>query len=212
VNVLVGGAEAAARLGRVAADPAVCGAEGDAGDVLVDHADDRDEAIVLHTSGSSGVPKGVPVSHAGVTAFVDWMVREFDVRTGDAVAALASPTFDQALFEQLAPLCAGGTILRPDERASLSARKLVTFLHAGGVSCIYAVPSLYVRLLAAGSLPPLAALRTVLFAGEAFPLRPLRELRAALPGRSFANLFGPTETNVLAFHRLADDEPGDDPK
>lgn len=207
VHVLVGEAERADRLGRIAVDPAA----GPIGAEFRPAAPPPGaEAIVLHTSGSAGVPKGVPVSHEGVTAFVDWMSAEFDVRSGDAVAALASPTFDLALFEQLAPLAAAGTIVRPDDRTSLSVKRLGAFLDAAGVTCIYAVPSFFVRLLTATPLPAFADLRTVLFAGETFPVRSLRELRAALPGCVFANLFGPTETNVTVFHRLRDGEPGDD--
>ncbi len=206
VRVVVGHGERVALLGRTAVDPAACPA---GPPVPAVDAASESEAIVLHTSGSTGAPKGVPVSHAGVTAFVDWMSAEFDVRPGDAVAALASPTFDLALFEQLAPLAAGGTIVRPDDRTSLSVKRLCAFLDVHAVTCIYAVPSFYVRLSSA-PMPAFRTLRAVLFAGETFPVKSLRELREALPGRVFANLFGPTETNVTVFHRLRDGEPGDE--
>ena len=53
-----------------------------------------------------------------------------------------------------------------------------------------------------GGLAGLTTLRTVLFAGEVFPTPALRRVMADLPGAVFANLFGPTETNVCLFHRL----------
>lgn len=169
-----------------------------------------DAALVLHTSGSTGVPKGVPVTRAGVDAFVAWMCAEFGVRDGDRVAALAGPSFDLALFEQLAPLASGGAVVRASERAALSPKSLAAFLDVHRVPFVYAVPSLWVHLLRAEPFPRFEALRAVLFAGEPFPLASLRRLRDALPGRAFVNLFGPTETNVCTFHRLRDDEPGAD--
>jgi acyl-coenzyme A synthetase/AMP-(fatty) acid ligase len=71
------------------------------------------------------------------------------------------------------------------------------------------VPSALAQLQQRGALHGLASLRQMLFAGEVFPTPALRRTMADLPGARFANLFGPTETNVFSFHRL-DAPPAED--
>jgi acyl-coenzyme A synthetase/AMP-(fatty) acid ligase len=79
------------------------------------------------------------------------------------------------------------------------------------VSVSYSVPTALILLLQQGALERrhLDRLRLVLFAGESFPVSHLRRLMEMLPGREFVNLYGPTETNVCTYHRVAS-PPGAD--
>jgi acyl-coenzyme A synthetase/AMP-(fatty) acid ligase len=81
---------------------------------------------------------------------------------------------------------------------------LAKFIAAQGISVWYSVPSALVHLVLRGSLQTqnLERLRLVLFAGEVFPMKYLRQLVELLPGVELFNLYGPTETNVCTYYRV----------
>jgi L-proline---[L-prolyl-carrier protein] ligase len=158
-------------------------------------------AYILFTSGSTGEPKGVEVTHAAALAFARWARRTFRLGTKDAVAGLSPLNFDLSTLEVFAAALGGAALEVVPDALKLFPGALLKRLR--GVTVIYAVPSLLSSLvphLERGALP---RLRLVLFAGEVFPPRPLAAWMRALPRAKFYNLYGPTETNVCTFHRVA---------
>ena len=156
-------------------------------------------AYVLYTSGSTGEPKGVPITHANADAFVAWGCAHFDVGPGDRVAVHAPLHFDLPVFDIFVGLACGATVCPIDARTLLFPQAVARFLRAEAITVLYAVPSALIGLLnhsdlAAAGLP---ALRLVLFAGEEFQPAPLRRLVEALPRARVCNLYGPIETNVV---------------
>ncbi|MFD0690633.1 amino acid adenylation domain-containing protein [Actinomadura fibrosa] len=161
-------------------------------------------AYILHTSGSSGVPKGVVLSHRNARAFVDWTVDEFGLGPGDRVASHAPFHFDLSVLDLFATCRAGGcVVLIPESQVGLGGA-LNRFVADRRVTVWYSVPGALTRMLAAKNAPLLAEspLRSVLFAGETFPIAQLRRLRALVPDAGLYNLYGPTETNVCVYHRV----------
>ncbi|MCF3122466.1 amino acid adenylation domain-containing protein [Streptomyces arenae] len=165
-----------------------------------------DLAYVLYTSGSTGVPKGVMLSHRNARAFVDWAVAEFRVTSEDRLASHAPLHFDLSVFDLFAAAATGACLVLVPENHKALGLALNRLVVAEKISVWYSVPGALVRMLDARNSGELAscALRTVLFAGEAFPLKHLRRLRGALGGAELYNLYGPTETNVCTFHRVTD--------
>ena len=170
-----------------------------------------DPAYVLHTSGSTGVPKLIQHTHQSATAFVEWAVDEYAIRGDDRLSNHSSHHTCFATFDFYAAARAGAAtvILTPAELmmpASLSA-----LLERERVSIWYSVPTALVQLLVRGELESrdLRALRWVLFAGETFPEKHLRGLRELLPGARFSHVYGSTETNVCTYYHLpaADETP-----
>jgi amino acid adenylation domain-containing protein len=178
-----------------------------AGGVPVPRPDPDAPAYLLHTSGSTGVPKGVVLTHRNATAFVDWAVDTFELSTSDRIAWHAPAHFDLSILDLFGSARSGATLIPVPRRDRVFGAGLAGFLRRSRATVLYTVPSTLSMLTGlgpagAGPAQPtdLAALRLVLFAGEVCPQSTLRDLVGLAPGARLANLYGPTETNVCTWH------------
>ena len=173
----------------------------------------EEPAYILYTSGSTGTPKGVCISHRNALAFVEWAHAEIAAESADRFASHAPLHFDLSVFDLYAAFLSGACVCLIPEAISFIPAKLVEFVHSERISIWYSVPSALMLMEKAGLLDsPPAGLHTILFAGEPFPIEPLRRLRHALPQTRLLNLYGPTETNVCTFHEVGEiDEDADRP-
>jgi amino acid adenylation domain-containing protein len=163
-----------------------------------------DLAYILYTSGSTGRPKGVMLSHQNALTFVQWCAETFHVRPEDRLSNHAPLHFDLSVFDVYNAIEAGAAVHMVPEDVALFPASLAKFIAAQGISVWYSVPSALVHLVLRGSLQTqnLERLRLVLFAGEVFPMKYLRQLAEVLPGVELYNLYGPTETNVCTYYRV----------
>ncbi|MGH9476734.1 MAG: amino acid adenylation domain-containing protein [Terriglobales bacterium] len=160
-----------------------------------------DVAYVLYTSGSTGVPKGVMLTHAHALNFIRWAGQEAGLRPGDRVASHAPFHFDLSIFDLWASLSHGATVCLLDPVTARFPRAVAAWVQQLGITVWYSVPSALVSLEPdAGRMAK--TLRVVAFAGEVFPPATLRAWREAAPEAVFHNWYGPTETNVCAHYCL----------
>ena len=169
-----------------------------------------DAALMLFTSGSTGQPKGVVLSHRAVAAFVQWTVEEFGIGPSDRIASPSPLGFDLSTFDIFGMAASGAACVIVPESITWMPRFLVHFVRETRISCLYSVPSILAGMLLEGGLAEAGApdLRVVLFAGEVFPSPKVARLQAALPQAVCANLYGPTETNVVTWHLVPKDFDG----
>lgn len=165
---------------------------------------ETDLAYILYTSGSTGAPKGVMISHRTILTFVRWSVDTFQMTPEDRVTSQAPLHFDLSTFDLYATIKAGATIVLIGERLAALPVQLSDLLQNERITITYLVPSILSLMVNYGKLDShdFSRLRLVLFAGEVFPLRYLRRLAAALPHVALYNLYGPTETNVCTYYQV----------
>ncbi|AQZ69502.1 Siderophore biosynthesis non-ribosomal peptide synthetase modules [[Actinomadura] parvosata subsp. kistnae] len=159
----------------------------------------EDLAYVTYTSGSTGAPKGVEVTHGGLAALVAGMISTLRLGPADVQPAVASLSFDASASELWSVLAAGGTSVVVDRATATDGHALAEVITASGATVIDLVPTSYRMLIAAGWAGG-PALRAVA-GGEA--LDPALAEQILLRVGELWNAYGPTETTVTStLHRV----------
>jgi amino acid adenylation domain-containing protein len=164
-----------------------------------------DVAYVLYTSGSTGFPKGVMVTHGNIRNYIDWAISYFGITAQDRILGTAPFHFDMSTFDIFSSLAAGATFCVATEEHLLFPENLVRFIEGEGITIWKAVSSLLMYLCRAGVVRPgrMPSLRTVIFAGEALHPQYLAMWMECLPEKKYFNAYGPTEaTGISLCHQV----------
>lgn len=163
-----------------------------------------DTAIILTTSGSTGIPKLVPIATGAIERFADWAAARFDITSGAVVLNYAPLNFDLCLLDVWTTLHHGGTVVLVDTITATHGDRLLDLLDTQGVTVLQAVPMAHQLMIRAarGSGRSIPSVRHVMFTGDHLPPHLLPDLQSLFPAGRRYNLYGCTETNNSFIHEL----------
>jgi amino acid adenylation domain-containing protein len=175
---------------------------------------DTDPYCFIHTSGSTGIPKGVALSHRCTIDFVDWAFDRLNLNGNEIMGSLAPIYFDAYTLEFCLCLAKGATWMVVPEGLAMFPPKLVEFVANNPINFIFWVPTIMVNIANLDLLAKikLDRLTKVFFIGEVFPTKHLNYWRRHLPQTMFVNLYGPIEITVACTYFIVDREFSDDDK
>ncbi|MEU2618163.1 AMP-binding protein [Streptomyces sp. NPDC007157] len=160
-----------------------------------------DPAYMIFTSGTTGRPKGVVMSHRAVVAFYRGMLAHHIATPEDRIASTSPLQFDFSLLNIGLALGSGACVVPVQQHLVRWPRHLLRALRDTGATQVNGVPSIWRQTLRyePGRLAALNRLRGVLFCGEEFPLPELRQLQQLLPHARIINCYGSTESMACSF-------------
>ncbi len=170
-----------------------------------DQAQDIDPLYCNFTSGSTGVPKGVLVSHRSVIDFMEYFPSLFSIGKEDIIGNQAPFDFDVSVKDIYSTLKVGATmVIIPKKYFSIPMQLLDYLCEKKVTTLIWAVSALcMITQLKGFTYKVPETVNKILFSGEAMPIKHLKLWQKYLPEASYVNLYGPTEiTCNCTYYRI----------
>lgn len=173
---------------------------------------DADPLYALFTSGSTGIPKGVIITHHAVVNLTEWYTETFGITEKEVIGNQSPFYFDSSVKDIYAVLKTGATMEIIPKQLFSFPMKLMEYVAEKQVNYVDWVPSAFCIVANTGTLEKIApqSLKKIAFCGEIMPTKQYNMWRAKYPNAQFANIYGPTEATVDCTYYMVDREFADD--
>ena len=171
---------------------------------------DTDLMYVLFTSGSTGLPKGVAITHRSVIDFIDWTSSTLPVDEDCVFGNQAPLYFDNSVLDIYTSIRVGACVdFIPPQLFSFPG-KLIRYMQEHQINTVFWVPSALANLADSGALEQaIPALRNIFFCGEVMHCKTLNTWKRYLPQAAYVNMYGPTEITDVCSYYIIDREFAD---
>ena len=164
----------------------------------------QDVVYIMFTSGSTGDPKGVPITSNNLSFFIKWVKSTFNINT-DTVASNLNPLhFDNSIFDIFGCLFNGATLVPFDKNELLTPAILLNKFKQTHCDTWFSVPSLmnYIIELNSKELFKDLKIKNLIFGGERFPINAVKKIYKYLKKTNIYNVSGPTECTCICSSKL----------
>lgn len=164
-----------------------------------------DVAYILYTSGTTGDPKGIEITHDAAYSFIEWAQQELAIKATDIFASHAPFSFDLSVFDIYCSLFNGAKLVLMQRGINAFVKSVKNYIISNNISIWYSVPSIIIKLLENDDGNTFKSLRLLVYAGESMPYKYINQLNRLYPNLSIYNFYGPTETNVITYYKVRKD-------
>lgn len=173
-----------------------------------------DLLYVLFTSGSTGVPKGVTISHLAVIDFMEWICESYHLDETTTLCNQAPFYFDASVPDLYIPLKVGATVYIPPKSYYTFPKKILQFVEKNHINTLIWVPSALCNVVncRAFEICVPSEIRLVIFCGEVMPCKHLNVWKNYVPNAQYVNMYGPTEATYACMYYNVDRDFRDDEK
>ncbi len=165
-------------------------------------------AYTIFTSGTTGNPKGVQITHQSIGKTIAWRRNEYNFNKEDNILQLFSYAFDGFLTSALTPIISGSRLVLLDQEHIKDPLSIIDVIKEKKVSHFIVVPTLFSALLSVARKEELESLRIVTLAGERVTGQLIIDCKRLNPNIELVNEYGPTENTIVATikHDLCENE------
>ncbi|MGJ8744403.1 amino acid adenylation domain-containing protein [Polaribacter sp.] len=152
-------------------------------------------AYIIYTSGTSGQPKGVMISHSAIVSYCNHLTEQHPISKKDCMGMITSPTFDLSYTALWPALLTGASVCVLPEIKSLNHEEISNFFRSMPINILKLTPTILQSFLDL-NIEFHPNLRRLFVGGEVLPMRLVEQFQKRFNSVEIVNHYGPTETTV----------------